>query len=69
MKRATLDPSAYKTCRPVGEFNFVIVGAKSDRRIQVAKIGCDEEIKSPTHYNRLTHSQALERMTKKKTNP
>jgi hypothetical protein len=69
MKRAILDPSAYKTCTPVWEFNFVVVGAKSDGRIQVAKIGYDEEIKSWTQYNLLTQSQALETMTKVKTKP
>lgn len=55
-----------ETCTPGGEFNFVVMGAKNDGGIQVAKIGYDEEIKNPTQYNLLTGSQALERMTEVK---
>jgi hypothetical protein len=69
MKRAIVDPSAYKTCTPVGEFNFIIVWPKGDGRIQAAKTGYDEEIKSSTQYSLLTQSHALGRMTKVKTKP
>jgi hypothetical protein len=33
MKRAILDPSAHETCTPIGDFDFVVMGATSDGRI------------------------------------
>jgi hypothetical protein len=48
MIRAILDPSTYETCAPIGDFDFVVVGATSDGRIQGAKIGYEEEIPSST---------------------
>jgi hypothetical protein len=69
MKRAILDLSTYKTCNPVGEFDFVVMGANSDGRIQGAKIGYEEETQNVIQYTLLTQSQALKRMTQVKAKP
>jgi hypothetical protein len=69
MKRAMIDPLAYKTCLPVGEFDFVVVGVKNDGRIQIATLGYDEDITSSTEYSLLNQTQALARMTEVNTKP
>ncbi len=53
MKRVILHPDAYKTCEPVGDFDFVVVGVKADDRIQIAPIGYHYAV-TPKAYDHLT---------------
>jgi hypothetical protein len=68
MKRVILHTDAYKTCKPVGDFDFVVVGVKVDGRIQVAPLGYNYAA-TPKVYDNLTQEQASQRMTVKKTKP
>jgi hypothetical protein len=68
MKRVILPSDSYKVCKPVGEFDFVVVGVKANGRIQVAPLGY-KYAKSPKLYDHLTQEQPSKRMTEKKTKP
>ena len=68
MKRVILPSDSYKDCKPVGEFNFVVVGVKANGKIQVAPLGY-EYARTPKEYTHLTQEQAFEKMTVKKTKP
>jgi hypothetical protein len=68
MKRAILHPDAYQTCKPVGDFDFVVVGVKADGSIQVAPLGYHYQA-SPSKYDDMTQEQASLRMTVKTTKP
>jgi hypothetical protein len=68
MKRVILHSDAYKTCKPVGDFDFVMVGVKADGRIQVAPLGYNYAA-TPNVYNHLTQEQASRQTTEKTTKP
>jgi hypothetical protein len=57
MRRVILHPDAYKTCIPVGAFDFVVVGVKATSRIQVAPLGYKYAATSKD-YDHLTQEQA-----------
>jgi hypothetical protein len=66
-KRVILASNSYQVCKPVGDFDFVVVGVKAGK-IQVAPLGY-KYVRSPKEYDNLTQGQALKRMTEKKTKP
>jgi hypothetical protein len=68
IRRVILPPDSYKECKPVGDFNFVVVGVKANGTIQIAPLKY-QYAKSPTAYVHLTQAQAFERMEEKKTKP
>ena len=68
MRRVILHPVAYKTCKPVGDFDFIVVGVKADGKIQVAPLGYNYAA-TPKAYHHLTQEQASRRMTEKTTKP
>jgi hypothetical protein len=68
MRRVILHPDAYKTCIPVGDLDFVVVGVKATGRIQVAPLGY-KYAATPKDYDHLTQEQASRRMTEKTTKP
>jgi hypothetical protein len=69
MKRVILHPDAYKTCKPVGDFDFVVVGVKANGSIQVAPLGYHYYQASPTEYDYMTQEQTSLLMTVKTTKP
>ena len=68
MKRVILHPDAYNTCKPVGDFVFVVAGVQANGSIQVAPLGYHYQA-SPTEYDDMTQEQASLRMTVKTTKP
>ena len=68
MKRVILPSDCYKVCKPVGDFDFIVVGVKVNGTIQVAPLGYNYA-RSPKYYDHLTHEEAWNRMTEKKTKP
>jgi hypothetical protein len=57
MKRVILHPDAYQTCKPVGDFDFVVVGVKADGHIQVTPLGYNHEA-TPKDYDHMIQEQA-----------
>jgi hypothetical protein len=57
MKRVILHSDAYKTCKPVGDFNFVVVGVKADGRIEVVPLGYHYSA-TPKVHDHLTQEPA-----------
>jgi hypothetical protein len=68
MKRVILPFDSYKFCKPVGDFDFVVVGVRATGKIQVAPLGY-KYARSPKEYYHLTQDQAFKRMTEKRTKP
>jgi hypothetical protein len=68
MKRVIRHPDAYLTCKPVGDFDFVVVGVKTNGSIQVAPWGYHYRA-SPTKYDDMTQEQASLELTVKTTKP
>jgi hypothetical protein len=68
MRRVILHPEAYKTCIPVGDFDFVVVGVKASGKIQVAPLGY-KYVATPKDYYHLSQEEASKRMTEKTTKP